>query len=61
MWFVGVEVEQETSVHPPKKNPESAPVRCEKNIQLTVKKRSSMMKTSFKTLSNTKITDRLLH
>ena len=30
MWFVGVEVEQETSVPPPKKNPESAPVRCEK-------------------------------
>ena len=25
MWFIGVEVEQETSVPPPKKNPESAP------------------------------------
>ena len=40
---------------------EATPVRCEKNIQLTVKKRSSLMKTSFKTLINTKITDRLLH
>ena len=26
MWFLGVEVEQETSVPPPKKNPGSAPV-----------------------------------
>ena len=26
MWFVGVEVEQETSEPPPKKNPGSAPV-----------------------------------
>ena len=25
MWFIGVEVEQETSALPPKKNPESAP------------------------------------
>ena len=25
MWFIGVEVEQETSVPPPKKNPRSAP------------------------------------
>ena len=26
MWFIGVEVEQETSAPPPKKNPRSAPV-----------------------------------
>ena len=26
MWFVGVEVEQETSAPPPRKNPGSAPV-----------------------------------
>ena len=26
MWFMGVEVEQETSAPPPKKNPGSAPV-----------------------------------
>ena len=26
MWFIGVEVEQETSVPPPEKNPGSAPV-----------------------------------
>ena len=25
MWFIGVEVAQETSAHPPKKNPGSAP------------------------------------
>ena len=25
MWFIGVEIEQETSVPPPKKNPGSAP------------------------------------
>ena len=25
MWFIGVEVEQETGAPPPKKNPESAP------------------------------------
>ena len=28
MWFIGVEVEQETSAPPPKKNPGSAPVLC---------------------------------
>ena len=27
MWFIGVEVEQETSAPPPKKNPASAPVK----------------------------------
>ena len=26
MWFIGLEVEQETSAPPPKKNPRSAPV-----------------------------------
>ena len=26
MWFIGVEVEQETSAPPPKKNPGTAPV-----------------------------------
>ena len=26
MWFIGIEVEQETSAPPPKKNPLSAPV-----------------------------------
>ena len=28
MWFIGVEVEQETSAPPPKKNPGSAPATC---------------------------------
>ena len=27
MWFIGVEVEQETSAPPPKKNPGSSPAR----------------------------------
>ena len=27
MWFIGVEVEQETSAPPPKKNPGSAPAQ----------------------------------
>ena len=27
MWFIGVEVEQETSAPPPKKNPGSAPAK----------------------------------
>ena len=27
MWFIGVEVERETSAPPPKKNPGSAPVK----------------------------------
>ena len=29
MWFIGVEVEQETSAPLPKKNPGSAPAACE--------------------------------
>ena len=28
MWFIGVEVEQETSAPPPKKNPGSTPEFC---------------------------------
>ena len=28
LWFIGVEVEQETSAPPPKKNPGSAPAMC---------------------------------
>ena len=33
MWFIGVEVEQETSAPPPKKNPGPAPgtVSCERS------------------------------
>ena len=33
MWFIGVEVEQETSTPPPEKNPGSAPGTCE-NVRL---------------------------
>ena len=33
MWFIGVEVEQETSALPPKKNPGSSPdVRYDLNV-----------------------------
>ena len=32
MWFIGVEVEQETSAPPPKKNPGSAPVNDDATI-----------------------------
>ena len=35
MWFIGVEVEQETSAPPPEKNPGSAP---EHNIFLVIVK-----------------------
>ena len=33
MWFIGVEVEQETSAPPPKKNPGSAPAHSENRDQ----------------------------
>ena len=37
MWFIGVEVEQETSAPPRKKNPGSAPVLIEEEaMSLTV-------------------------
>ena len=39
MWFIGVEVEQEKSAPPPKKNPGSAPdseVNLKKWLQVTV-------------------------
>ena len=32
MWFIGVEVEQDTSAPPPEKNPRSAPVTVELGI-----------------------------
>ena len=35
MWFIGVEVEQETSAPPPKKNPASAP-EIVMNLQVIV-------------------------
>ena len=34
MWFIGVEVEQETSAPPPKKNPGSAPVCSKTRYQM---------------------------
>ena len=33
MWFIGVEVEQETSAPPPEKNPGSAPVLLQGTIR----------------------------
>ena len=43
MWFIGVEVEQETSAPPPKKNPGSAPVLCN-NISLLAEVSHGMKK-----------------
>ena len=34
MWFIGVEVEQETSASPPKKNPGSAPEMTRKLLPI---------------------------
>ena len=33
MWFIGVEVEQETSAPPPKKNPGSAPAASNQIVE----------------------------
>ena len=33
MWFIGVEVEQETSAPLPKKNPGSAPVKSKRGLK----------------------------
>ena len=53
MWFIGVEVEQETSAPPPKKNPGSAPAsRFENNevvsqgIGVKVKRHRLLIRTS---------------
>ena len=35
MWFIGVEVEQETSAPPPKKNPGSAPDASPVSVPIT--------------------------
>ena len=42
MWFIGVEVEQETSAPPPKKNPGSAPLvmHCEQTTVIVTKGRA---------------------
>ena len=37
MWFIGVEVEQETSAPPPKKNPGSAPEYSQIGVPLGVR------------------------
>ena len=45
MWFIGVEVEQETSAPPPKKNPGSAPVILGRSVGLkkkNLKKKKSL-------------------
>ena len=34
MWFIGVEVEQETTTPPPKKNPGSAPEKAKSSSHL---------------------------
>ena len=47
MWFIGVEVEKETSAPPPKKNPGSAPVRYRKTRFTECKKRSLDLRITF--------------
>ena len=37
MWFIGVEVEQETSAPPPEKNPGSAPVVGQISTKICIK------------------------
>ena len=44
MWFIGVEVEQETSAPPPKKNPRSAPEKPHVDTVTTNKWLSSNLK-----------------
>ena len=46
MWFIGVEVEQETSAPPPKKNPGSAPA----NDDLISNKNELIIKTELRVL-----------
>ena len=38
MWFIGVEVEQETSAPPPEKNPGSAPAAVYTGRKLSIRK-----------------------
>ena len=40
MWFIGVEVEQETSAPPPEKNPGSAPALASVPLKKPIKKRA---------------------
>ena len=40
MWFIGVEVEQETSAPPSKKNPGSAPATKQERTQVYVAKKT---------------------
>ena len=47
MCFIGVEVEQETSAPPPKKNPGSAPVWLQGEAPFTVKRTIHDAKSSF--------------
>ena len=41
MWFIGVEVEQETSAPPPEKNPGSAPGKINNRVHEKIKERTS--------------------
>ena len=36
LWFIGVALEQETGAAPPKKNPGSAPERCNPGVILLI-------------------------
>ena len=51
MWFIGVEVEQETSAPPPKKNPGSAPDIASKALVVALKKKTEDFLPLFQTFS----------
>ena len=54
MWFIGVEVEQEMSAPPPKKNPGSAPALSTKLIKLKVFLHTFVLPVGSPTLCNSK-------
>ena len=47
MWFIGVEVEQETSAPPPKKNPGSAPGNRSVNLTSEEKENAADFKSNW--------------
>ena len=50
MWFIGVELEQETSAPPPKKNPGSAPAGKEEESRLVIKSSTKLENIGISTL-----------
>ena len=66
MWFIGVEVEQETSAPPPKKNPGSAPEGAvvslsSENVVFIIKRKLSLITASRRVFAKADNTLRDLH